>query len=80
MRIAIALIFSLLAAVALAQLPPGQGPMVPKTNGPGPSDGNLIPNEGSMTPNAVTGSAPTGCVGTGYDFTLACNSQYVVVL
>ncbi len=79
--VAILLVLGPLGAVAIAQMTPGLGPMVPETNGPGPASGNLIPNEGEMTPNPVSSSPPpTGCSGTGYDFTQACNSQYVVVL
>lgn len=80
MRLVLALALTLACAAALAQMVPNQAPMTPQSNGPGPQFENMIPNEGDMTPNAVSGSAPVGCAGTGYDFTQACNSQYVVVL
>lgn len=81
MRYAVALILLLVTGLAFAQvMTPGLGPMVPNTTGPGPSTGNLIPNEGEMTPNPAPVSGTVGCAGTGYNFTLSCNSQYIVVL
>ena len=72
MRVIAALL--ILCAAAAAQV------MTPNITPPG-GLGQQNPNQGQMTPNAQVqqGSVIT-CQGTGYDFTLSCNSQYIVVL
>ena len=54
--------------------------MTPNITPPG-GVGQMNPNQGDMTANPppVQGTVIT-CQGTGYNFTLACNSQYIVVL
>lgn len=72
--IRLACLFVLCSAVAFAQV------MTPGILPPG-GPGVMVPNEGDMTPNAAPaqGGGST-CQGTGYDFTQACNSQYIVAL
>ncbi len=73
MRLA-GLLIILGTAVALAQV------MTPGILPPGGA-GQMNPNQGDMTANPppVQGTVIT-CQGTGYNFTLACNSQYIAVL
>lgn len=54
--------------------------MTPNITPPG-GVGQMNPNQGDMTtnPQVQQGTVIT-CQGTGYDFTLACNSQYIVAL
>jgi hypothetical protein len=73
MRVVAALL--ILCAAAAAQV------MTPNIVPPG-GDNVLVPNQGSMTPNPIiqSGGGVITCQGTGYNFTLSCNSQYIVVL
>ena len=72
-RLAI-LLLTLGTVAALAQV------MTPNITPPG-GLGQQNPNQGQMTPNAqVQQGTVITCQGTGYDFTLSCNSQYIVVL
>ncbi len=69
MRVVAALL--ILCAAAAAQV------MTPNIVPPG-GDNVLVPNQGSMTPNPqVQQGTVITCQGTGWNFTLACNSQYV---
>ncbi len=71
-RVAVALL--ILCAAAAAQV------MTPNILPPG-GENVMVPNQGSTTPNPIVqqGTVIT-CQGTGYNFTLSCNSQYIVVL
>lgn len=81
--IAVAAVCFLASAAAWAQvgIPNGCAPGIPNTvqsvltllGVPGCGAG--VPSGGSSS-----GPPPVGCVGTGYDFTKSCNSQYIVVL
>lgn len=61
----------ILCAAAVAQV------MTPNITPPG-GETNMVPNQGDATPNPIVqqGNVIT-CQGTGWDFTKACNSQYV---
>lgn len=74
MMIRLTAAFLILATAAVAQI------MTPNIVPPG-GIGQMNPNQGDMTPNALpaTNNVIT-CSGTGYNFTLSCNSQYIVVL
>ena len=72
MRVVAALL--ILCAAAAAQV------MTPNIIPPG-GPAQMNPNQGANTsnPQVQQGTVIT-CQGTGYDFTLSCNSQYIVVL
>lgn len=77
-----------MSASANAQVPNFNGGMVPNAP-PLVIQGPITPGDCVQWVNSYTigdsgapcggGSPPVGCAGTGWDFTMACNSQYVVV-
>jgi hypothetical protein len=73
-RIVWPLAISILMAIIGWALADGLSGTISQQIGGGISNGF----DGGISPPAAAGGTPvTGCVGTGYDFTLACNSQYI---
>lgn len=72
--IRVLVVFLMLCAAAAAQV------MTPNIVPPG-GLGQMVPNQGENTPNPIVQQQTVvPCQGTGYNFTLACNSQYIVAL
>lgn len=71
-RVALVLLLGTVAALGQVMTPNIIPPGGPAQMNPNQSD--LTPNAAPQQNNVIT------CQGTGYDFTQACNSQYIVVL
>lgn len=80
-RIVLLVIAAWLAWVLLVAWAVHAQVMTPNIVPPG-GETSLVPNQADMTPNPQiqSGGGVITCQGTGYDFTQACNSQYLVAL